>query len=114
MAVYLTKKISEYELLNENTEKPILEVINQINRDNKQHIDKNLFRNNFNNYDELKEYYKGEKVAQEDINRLNQPELSRIWSELLTSYNRLDTYYQSELEKMKMDILTVFKTETDR
>ena len=112
VAVYLTKKISEYELLNENTEKPILEVINQINRDNKQHIDKNLFRNNFNNYDELKEYYKGEKVAQEDINRLNQPELSRIWSELLTSYNRLDTYYQSELEKMKMDILTVFKTNT--
>ncbi|MBP5370152.1 MAG: hypothetical protein J6Z01_17040 [Bacteroidales bacterium] len=112
IAVYLTKKVKDYEALNENAEKPILEVINQINRDNKQFIDQNLFRRNFKNYDELKEYYKGEIAAQEDVNKLNQPELSRIWNELLVSYNQLDNYYQTELEKMKMDILTVFKTNT--
>ena len=112
VANYLAEKIREYENLNENPEKPIVEVINTINRENKTKLDKNLFRTNFENYDQLKEYYKKEINTGKSANAINPRELQRIWNVLLESYDQIDNYYQTELENMKKEILTVFKQST--
>lgn len=109
---FLAEKSLEYENLNNQEEKPVLDVIAGINRSNKDIISKNLFHSEFNNYDELMDSYVKQARMGKGYNTIKEEELLSIWNKLLFTYNKLDEYYQKQLEIFKTEILTVFKNST--
>ena len=112
IANFLIEKQSQYEALNNREDKPVLEIIAGINKSNKEAISKNLFHDECQNYDELKQSYVKKAGAKRGYNGIKEDELKSIWHKLLNTYNRLNVYYQEQLEQFKREILTVFKNNT--
>ena len=112
IANFLIEKKLQHEALNNREDKPVLEIIADINRSNKETINKNLFHDEFQNYDELKQNYVKAALAGQGYGEIRDAELLSIWRKLLNTYNRLNDYYQEQLEKFKVEILTVFKSNT--